>query len=55
MFYKLNNFVFIRNINDRLFLVNKISDDTIYGDKIAYIFFRYLTYQPQELDKIIKK
>lgn len=55
MFYKLNNFVFVRNKNDRLFLVNKIPGDTIYGDKSAYIFFQYLTYEPQELDKIVKK
>ena len=55
MFYKLNNFIFIKLINDNLFLFNKFTDENIHGDKIAYIFLKYLTYEPQHIDAILEQ
>lgn len=55
MFYKLNNFVFIRLINDRLFLFDKLTGENIHGDRVAYIFVKYLTYEPQHIDIILEQ
>ena len=53
MFYKLGRHVFIRNIHNSMFLWDKITDNRIIGDEIAYIFVKSVSYQPKSYDCII--
>lgn len=53
MYYKLNKHIFIRKINNKLFLENKLTEEIIHGDNIAYIFLKYLSYTPQHINIIL--
>lgn len=53
MYYMLNNFVFVRSVNNHLQLCDKRSDEKIIGDYSAYLFLKDLDYYPKSFDCII--
>ena len=53
MYYMLNNFVFVRSVNNHLQLCDKRSDEKIIGDYSAYLFLKDLDYYPKSFDNII--
>ncbi len=55
MFYSLNNYVFIKNINNNLVLIDKRNDDKVIGDFNSFVFLKCLSYIPQSIDIIAEK
>ena len=54
-YYKLNNFVFVRQINNYLQIVDKRDDRELIGDYTSYLFVKYLDYKPLGIDCIVNK
>ncbi len=52
MYYKLNNFVFVRNINNYLQIVDKRDDSELIGDYVSFLFAKHLDYSPLQIEKI---
>lgn len=50
----LNNFAFVRCINNDLVLFDKRNDQKIIGDYNSYLFLKKLSYVPQNIDVIVK-
>lgn len=55
MFYKINNFVFFKNVNNYLQIIDKRDDSEIIGDYFSFLFIKSLCYQSQHIDDIVKK
>lgn len=55
MFYKLSKFVFVRNVNNYMQIVDKRNDSELIGDYSSYLFVKHLDYQPLHIDKIVEK
>lgn len=53
MYYQLNNFVFVRNINNYLLIVDKRDDSELIGDYTSYLFAKHLDYSPLHIDTIV--
>lgn len=53
MYYRLNAFAFVRNINNFLQIVDKRDDSELFGDYIAYLFAKHLDYSPLHIDTIV--
>ena len=54
MFYKLSKFVFVRNVNNYMQIVDKRNDSELIGDYSSYLFVKHLDYQPLHIDKIVE-
>ncbi|MCR5080643.1 MAG: radical SAM protein [Treponema sp.] len=52
MFYTLKSFVFIRNNNNYLAIIDTRNDTEIIGDYSSYLFAKNLSYSPQDIDTI---
>lgn len=55
MFYKLNKFTFVRNVDKYLLIVDKRSENELIGDYTSYLFVKHLNYEYQDIDAIIHK
>lgn len=55
MYYKLNNFVFIRNINNYLQIIDKRDNSEVIGDYYSFLFAKHLDYSPLDIDTIVNK
>lgn len=55
MFYKLNNYTFIRNSNNYLTIIDSRNDSEIIGDYSSFLFTKNLSYAPQDIDVITRK
>ena len=53
MYYQLNNFTFIRNVNNYLQIVDKRDDSELIGDFSSWLFAKHLNYCPLDIDKIV--
>ena len=53
MYYMLNNYIFIRVINNYLKIWNKLNNKNIIGDINSFIFLKHLSYEPKKLDSIV--
>ncbi|MBR4625622.1 MAG: radical SAM protein [Alphaproteobacteria bacterium] len=53
MFYKLSKFVFVRNVNNYMLIVDKRNDSELIGDYTSYLFVKHLEYQPLHIDVIV--
>lgn len=53
MFYRLNNFAFVRNINNYMQIVDKRDDSELIGDYTSYLFAKHLDYTPKHIDIIV--
>ena len=53
MYYRLNKFVFVRNINNYLQIVDKRDDSELIGDYTSYLFAKHLDYSPLFIDTIV--
>ena len=54
MFYKLNKYTFVRNINNYLVIVDKRTENELIGDYTSYLFVRHLKHEAQDIDIIIR-
>lgn len=52
MYYMLNNFIFIRPINNYLKIWNKLNYNNIIGDLSSYLFLKHLDYFPKKIEII---
>ena len=48
MFYKLNKYTFVRNINNYLVIVDKRTENELIGDYTSYLFVRHLKHEAQD-------
>lgn len=55
MYYKLNNFAFVRNINNYLFILDTRNNSELLGDYGSFLFVKHLSYEPQQLENIVKE
>lgn len=55
IYYKLNSYVFVRQINNYLQIVDKRDDSELIGDYTSYLFVKYLGYNPSEIDCIVNQ
>lgn len=53
MFYQLNNFAFVRKVNNYLQIVDKRDDSELIGDYTSYLFAKHLDYSPSHIDVIV--
>ncbi len=53
MYYKISRFVFVRNINNYMLIVDKRSDSELIGDYTSYLFIKHLKYSPRHIDCIV--
>ena len=53
MYYRLNKFVFVRNINNYLQIIDKRDDSELIGDYTSYLFAKHLDYFPLIIDTIV--
>ena len=53
MYYKLNNYVFVRKINNHLKIWDKLNDRNCIGDISAYLFLKHLNYEPKYINDIV--
>lgn len=53
MYYRLNNFVFIRNINNYLQIIDARTNEELIGDFAAYLFAKHLSYLPKSFNAIV--
>ena len=53
MYYQLNNFTFIRNVNNYLQIVDNRDDSELIGDFSSWLFAKHLNYCPLDIDKIV--
>lgn len=53
MYYKLNNFTFIRNVNNYLQIVDKRDDSELIGDFSSWLFAKHLDYCPLDINIIV--
>lgn len=54
MLYQLNNFAFIRNVNNYLQIIDKRDDSELIGDYSSWLFAKHLDYYPLYIDAIVK-
>lgn len=55
MYYKLNSFVFIRNINNYLQIIDVRDNSELIGDHTSYLFAKHLGYSPSDIDAIVSE
>lgn len=55
MFYKLSKFVFVRNVNNYLQIIDKRNDGELIGDYSSYLFVKHIDYTPLHIDTIVEK
>lgn len=55
MYYKLNSFVFVRNVNNYMQIIDKRTDDELIGDFNSYLFAKHLDYAFRHIDVITEK
>lgn len=54
MYYQLNKFAYVRNINNYMQIVDKRDDSELIGDYNSYLFAKHLRYLPLHIDAIVK-
>ena len=54
MFYKLNKYTFVRNINNYLVIVDKRTENELIGDYTSYLFVKHLKNEGQDIDVIAR-
>lgn len=55
MYYKLNKFVFVKNVNNYLQIIDKRSDNELIGDYSSYLFVKNLSYNFLSIDELAEK